>query len=81
MKTNITLKVDADLVRDAKVLAAQRGTSVSRLLAEQLEALVRADRAYEAARRQALARLEEGYDLGWSKPASRDELYPRPPVS
>ena len=77
MKTNITLRVDADLVRDARILAAQRDTSVSGLVAEQLELLVRRDRAYEEARRRAVARLETGYDLGWTPPTSRDELYER----
>lgn len=77
MKTNLTLKVDAELAREAKVLAARQGTSVSRLLADQLEGLVRGDRAYEAARRRALARLEKGYDLGWQKPADRQELHER----
>ncbi len=75
--TNITIKVDADLVRDAKVLAARRGTSVSRLVAEQLEQLVRSDQAYAAARRRALRRLRRGVDLGWEKPASRDDLHDR----
>ena len=77
MKTNITVRVDADLVRNARILAARRDTSVSGLVAEQLELLVRRDRAYEAARRRAMARLETGYDLGWAPPASRDELYER----
>jgi predicted transcriptional regulator len=77
MKTNITLKLDSDLVREAKVLAAKRDSSVSRLLADQLEALVREERSYEAARRRALARLRRGYDLGWTRPTSRDELHER----
>jgi hypothetical protein len=77
MKTNLTLSVDAELLRDAKVLAARRGTSVSRMMAEQLEDLVRRDREYEAARHRAVARLDEGYDLGWAPPASRDELHER----
>lgn len=77
MKTNLTLSVDAELLRDAKVLAARRGTSVSRMMAEQLEDLVRRDREYESARQRAVARLEEGYDLGWTPPASRDELHER----
>jgi len=77
MKTNLTLSVDAELVRDAKVLAARRGTSVSRMMADQLEDLVRRDREYEAARQRAVGRLAEGYDLGWTPPASRDELHER----
>lgn len=77
MKTNITLSMDAGLLRDAKVLAAQRGTSVSRLMSDQLEAMVRNDRAYETARKRSIARLEKGFDLGWTPPASRDELHER----
>ena len=77
MKSNLTLKVDTELVKETKVLAARQKTSVSRLLADQLEELVRDDRAYEAARRRALARLDKGYDLGWEKPADRQELHDR----
>ncbi len=77
MKTNLTLKLDADLIREAKVLAAKQGTSVSRLLADQLETLVRRDKVYERAKRRALTRLERGFNLGWTPPASRDELHER----
>ena len=75
--TNITVKVNATLARDAKVLAARRGTSLSRLVADQLESLVHDDQAYAAARRRALRRLKRGYDLGWKAPADRAELHDR----
>jgi len=77
MKTNITLKLDADLIREAKILAAQEGSSVSALLAQKLEDLVRKRKDYENARRSALARLEKGYELHWTPPRSRDELHER----
>ena len=77
MKTNITLKIDDDLAREAKILAARRGTSVSRLVAEQLEAIVQRDKVYDAAKRRALSKLKKGYGLSWRKPASRDELHER----
>lgn len=77
MKTNLTLQIDADLIREAKVLAAKQGTSVSRLLTDQLEALVRRDKGYERAKRRALTRLGRGFDLGWTPPVSRDELHER----
>lgn len=77
MKSNVTLRLDSDLLREAKVLAARKGTSVSRLMAEQLEGLVREDREYERARRRALARLDRGYDLQWEPPATRHELHER----
>jgi len=75
--TNITVRIDSDLARAAKVLAARRGTSVSRLVAEQLESLVQRDRAYEGAKRRALRRLSRPAELGWDKPRSRDELHER----
>ncbi|MCP4661743.1 MAG: CopG family transcriptional regulator [bacterium] len=77
MMINVTMRVEADLAREAKVLAARRGTSLSRLMAEQLDELVRRDRDYEAAKQRALARLETGFDLGWTPPGNREELYER----
>lgn len=77
MKTNVTLRIDADLAREAKVLAARQGTSLSRLMAEQLEDLTRRDRDYRAAQHRALARLDTGFDLEWTPPGSRGELYER----
>ena len=75
--SNITIKVESDLAREAKVLAARRGTSLSRLVAEQLKVMVREDQVYAAAKRQAMRRLKRGYDLDWEKPANRDDLHNR----
>lgn len=77
MKTNITLKLDAELVREARILAASEGTSVSRLLADRLETLIRDRKAYDVARRREIARLRKGLDLRWTKPKTRDELHER----
>jgi 2-methylisocitrate lyase-like PEP mutase family enzyme len=76
MKTNVTLKLDADLLREVRVAAAEEGRSISALLTDRLEALVRERKAYEQARRRALARLEAGLDLRWA-PGSRAELHER----
>lgn len=75
--TNITIKVESDLAQDARVLAAKRGTSLSRLVAEQLKVIVREDQVYLEARRRALRSLKRGYDLGWKKPKHRDDLHDR----
>jgi hypothetical protein len=77
MKTKVTLKIEADLLREARVLATEQGTSISALLTERLEQAVRERRGYEQARRRALARLRRGFDLTWAPPASRDELHER----
>jgi hypothetical protein len=77
MKTNVTLKIDADLLREARVLAAMEGSSISALLAARLEQAVRERKGYEQARRSAAARLRMGFDLNWTPPRSRDELHER----
>jgi len=77
MKTNITLKLDRDLLRKAKILAAEKETSVSRLVSEQLERAVRDSEGYDQAKRRALARMKRASHLGYTPPASRDESYER----
>ena len=57
MKTNITLKTDSALLREARTLAAQ-GTSISALLAGQLQQVVQGRTRYDQARRRALAVCE-----------------------
>jgi len=77
MKANITLKLDSELLKQVRILAAQEGRSISGLLAERLEETVRQRKTFDRARRRALARLSEGFDLRWTAPGSRDELHER----
>ncbi len=77
MKTNVTLKLDTSLLREAKILAVEEGMSLSAMLAAKLEQAVREKKGYEQARRRAIARMREGLDLGFTPPKSRDELYER----
>jgi hypothetical protein len=39
--------------------------------------MVRERKAFDQARRRAVARLRNGLDLQWSPPVSRDELHER----
>ena len=77
MKRNVTLKLDAELLKRARGLAAEKGSSISKILAEKVEELVRERKGYDRARKRALARLRAGMDLGWTRPGSRDELQER----
>ena len=77
MKTNITLKLDTDILREARILAAEEGLSISGLLAAKLDEVVRQRKGYDRSRRRAVARLRKGLDLGWTPPGSRDELHER----
>jgi hypothetical protein len=66
-KQNVTISLSRPTLRKAKVLAARRDTSISRLLAQQIELLVGEDEAYERAERQAIQLLEQGFHLGGGK--------------
>ncbi len=77
MKTNITLELDSNLLREIQIAAAQEGTSVNAMVSAKLEEMVCARKDYAKARKRALARLKKGLDLKWSPPASREELHER----
>lgn len=76
-KQNVTISLNRQLLKKAKILAAQRETSISGLLAREIESLVSKDEAYERSQRQALALLEKGFHLGGEILTSRDELHER----
>ena len=76
-KQNVTISLDREIIHKAKIVAARRSTSISGLLARQIEILVGEEEAYERADRQALALLEEGFHLGGEILVSRDELHER----
>lgn len=76
-KQNITVRLDRQTLRKAKVLAAKRNTSISGLLAAQIETLVGEDDAYERAQRRALSLLEGGFHLGGTIESTRDEWHER----
>jgi len=61
---NLTLKLPAETIRKAKVVAAERGTSISALVIEKIEEIVGEDAAYQAARRRASEWLTHGWHLG-----------------
>ena len=76
-KQNITLSLDKDLLRQTRQLSAGRSTSISKLLSEELERLVRDHRQYEQAKRRALAAMKKGSRMGGRIRATRDELHDR----
>ena len=74
---NLTLKLDADLYEKVKVIAGQRGTSISALVSDKLTELVEEESGYARAQTRALALLERGFVLGIKGKVtwSRDELH------
>ena len=63
---NLTIRLSRETIRKAKLLAARRATSVSGFVTAQIEAMAAQEDAYEAAKRQAFALLDEPLHLGGS---------------
>ena len=76
---NVTLALPKDILRKAKILAVQRNTSLSGLLAQTLTDLVNHREVYEHAMQQNLVLLARGLDLGTHGqiPWTRDDLHER----
>ncbi len=77
MKQNITLSIEKELIKNARVLAAQRQTSVSRMLSEELQKLIEDSNKYELAKKRALNHISRGFHLGGTITVSREELHER----
>ncbi len=78
-KQNITLALPKDILRKVKIIAVEKGTSVSGLLSRILEDLVREKERYQTAHRSHRAILERGMDLGTDGSAywTREDLHER----
>ena len=76
-KRNLTVQIDEDLIRRVRVVAAERGPSVSGLVRQQLEDLASDGLGYERARDKALRYLHEPpFRLGGRR-VKRAALYDR----
>lgn len=76
-KRNLTVSLDKETIQKAKIVAARRSTSISGLVAHQIEILVGEEEAYERAERQAEALLDQGFPMGGTIRARREELHER----
>ena len=73
-RRNLTVQLDEETIRQAKVLAARRGTSISGLVARELELLVARDARYEEAQRRAVELMAESPARG-GRSWGREDLY------
>lgn len=81
-KQSIILNLSVKTLRKAEILAARRAKSVNDFLADQLEILVDFDeasgqKAYDQAPWQALAFLDQGFNLGGTIRIRREEWHER----
>jgi len=75
MKQNITHSIDKTLIKKNKIIAAQRETSVSKRLSDELERLIQSAEQYEFAKRKALANLKTGFHFGGKITVSKEKRF------
>jgi hypothetical protein len=78
-KINVTVSLSAELVREARHLAVDRGVSLSGFLSRLLVEQIEATRNYRAARDRQLRLLADGLPLGTEGKSawSRESLHER----
>lgn len=74
---NVTITLDEEVARWARIEAAKRETSVSRFVGEMLRDHMRSEDAYEAARRQFFAVAPRPLRKTDSRLPSREEIHDR----
>ncbi len=77
MKQNITLSINKDLIKKAKILAAQKQTSISGMLSQELQKILDDSEKYELLKRKALININQGFHLGGKIAVARQELHER----
>jgi len=77
LKQNITISLDKDLIQIGKVIAAQKGTSLNKMLRLELEKIILNIRQYDMAKQKAIAAMKAGFHSGMDRYPSGDELHER----
>lgn len=72
---NLTITADADVLRWARVRAAEENTSIARLVGDLLRERMRAEQGYEAAKERFLGARPRRLSRG--RYPSRDEIHDR----
>jgi plasmid stability protein len=74
---NVTLTLDEDVARWARIRAAELDTSVSRMLSDLLREMMAREQSYQAAMRDYLAKQPRVLHEPGTPYPSRDELHER----
>lgn len=74
---NITVTVDDDVYRQARIIAAERDTSVSALVSEYLASLVGSKSSQEDATTKLFATLDQAHDFRAADRLTRAEVHDR----
>jgi len=74
---NVTITLDEEVARWARIRAAERDTSISRLVGEMLQEKMLEDRTYQAAMQQYLSRRPKRQKRAGARYPQRKELHDR----
>jgi hypothetical protein len=77
MKRNLTVQLDESTIKKARIVAARRSMSISRLVSEEIESAAKKDSYWETAKKTALKQLSQPFHLGGRALPSRDALHQR----
>jgi hypothetical protein len=77
MKRNLTLQLDEITINRARVVAARRSMSISRLVSEEIERAAEKDDYWQIAKKVALTQLRKPFHLGGGTLPSRETLHQR----
>jgi hypothetical protein len=77
-KQNITLSLSKDVLNKLKHIAVDKNTSISGLLTQTLEEIVRKEDTYRTAKARQMFFMERGFDLGYGQSDwNREDLHER----
>jgi len=74
MKQNITLSMEKEIIKKGKIIAAQKETSISKMLWDLLKEITDNEDRHQAAKRNALQNLKKWFHSGGKIDWKRDEL-------
>jgi hypothetical protein len=77
MKRNLTIQLDESTIKKARVVAARRSTSISRLVTEEIERAAERDNYWEIAQKSALSQLKRPFRMGRGQLPKRETLHQR----
>ena len=75
MKQSIKISLDEELINAGKMIAAQHGISLDRLLNDEIKKIIKNAVQYDEAKRKAIAEIKFGFHSGLDRYPSRDELH------
>lgn len=76
MTKNVTLRIDEDLLRQARKRAVDEDTSLSQWLTSLIRERIQQSSEIASARKRAIRRLQRGFSLK-NQPLTRDETHAR----